>query len=413
MKSNSVGASKISQQKNKILFCVTEDGYFATHRFHFAREAIKKGYQVAIACHVSDKREMFEKAGMQVFSTQFKRASLSPFAILKTCWHIRRLVRIYQPQILHAVALRPIFLIWMATIGMKRPPILNAVAGFGTLYSGELKSFKLKMARFVVDVLFKKVFKHSSAYNVLQNSDDFNTLVQEKWTRKKYAFLIRGAGVDPNSWSPKHESHSEKPVVLFVSRLLKDKGLGELVEASRILRDRNVPHLIRVMGDVDDCNPESFSRERVQQWHNSGAIEWLGQRDDVLFQMTQAHLVALPSYYREGLPKVLLEAGLAQRAAITCDAIGCREVVRDRDNGLLVPPRDAVALADAIEKLLKDSNLRHRLAKRNHEKICAEFSSHIIYQQFFDIYEKMLKDDLECKLQTKKIAFVVNAAYTL
>jgi glycosyltransferase involved in cell wall biosynthesis len=144
-----------------------------------------------------------------------------------------------------------------------------------------------------------------------------------------------------------------------------------------------------LVGACDPCNPTSFTEAEARQWEAAGQAEWLGRRADVLEQMSAAWLVVLPSY-REGLPKVLLEAGVAQRAVVTCDVVGCRELVTHEVNGLLVPPKAPAALADAMERLLKDHELRRALAQRLRELVCREFSQGVVNHEFLKLYQKAL-----------------------
>src|SRR5207244_2870428 len=170
--------------------------------------------------------------------------------------------------------------------------------------------------------------------------ENLDTLVQCGLSPREASFLIRGSGVDVDSWTPRPEPDNHPPIVLFVGRLLRDKGVKDLVDASVLLKQRNLPHQVRLVGDCDPCNPSTFAESEVRQWQATGLVEWLGRRSDVLEQMSAANLIVLPSYYGEGLPKVLLEAGVAERAVVACEDPGCREVVAHKVNGLLVPPRN-------------------------------------------------------------------------
>lgn len=376
--------------KARVLFLVTEDWYFTSHRLAFARQLVARGFEIAVACRVSDKRELIEAEGIRVFPVPFARERLSPMAVVRACVALRKVFAAYHPDLVHLVALRAILIGWLATVGQRRPPFVNAITGLGSLFSGAVLTWRLRVVRGVVSSLFRRVFSHPTASNVFQNEEDRLGFIERGLTQARCCHLIRGAGVEPETWLPRREPIGEKPVVLFVSRLLRDKGLAELVQASIILHRRGVAHELRIVGDVDRCNPMSLTEQEIAAWQVAGKLEWLGRRNDVLEQMSGANLVVLPSY-REGLPKVLLEAGVAQRAVITSDVVGCREVVRDEINGLLVPPRDAQKLAAAIERLLLDGSLRSRLATENRRRIVNEFSLDKITQQFLELYAELLR----------------------
>jgi len=375
--------------KHRILFLVTEDWYFASHRLAFAQQLIANGLEVAVACRVGTSAELIERAGIRVFPVPFARERVSPLTILRAAWILRRLIRMYRPNLVHLVSLRPILIGWFATLGQSRPPFVNAITGMGTLFTGSPMRLRLRLVRLAVRLFFRHTFSHATAENVFQNEEDQRAFLERGLTTAARAHLIRGAGVDSEAWTPHSEPQLPKPVVLFLSRLLRDKGLAELVQASALLHRRGVQHVLRVVGDIDPCNPSSFSIQEVQAWQAGGMVEWLGWQTNVLEQMSHANLVVLPSY-REGLPKVLLEAGVAGRAVVTCDVVGCREVVRDGVNGLLVPARDPEKLADAIERLLTNPTLRSRLADEHRRRVASEFSQHVVHGQFSRLYEKLL-----------------------
>lgn len=372
---------------------MAEDWLFVSFRLALARELIERGDTVAVACRVSNKAEAIERAGVSVYSVPFARESVSPLAVVRACAAVRGAYEEFEPTLVQAVALRPILVGWMATLGLARVPFINLVTGLGSLYCGALSTGRLRTAKRVVEVLFRGACRHKRAWNVFQNHEDQKYFLDRGLTRPSRSRLIRGSGVDTTAWRPQPEPSEEPPVVLYVGRLLRDKGLRELVEASRLLRRRGVPHRLRLVGRGDSCNPTSLTESEVRAWEAEGVVEWLGWRDDVLQQMSRARLVVLPSY-REGLPKVLLEAGVAERAVVTCDTVGCRELVKHGFNGLLVPPRKSEALADAIARLLADPVQRRELARRHRQVVCDQFSMRSVNQQFNELYKEALENRL-------------------
>lgn len=378
-------------ERRKILFLVTEDWYFTSHRLDFAVRLQEAGYQVAVGCRFSGQEKIIRNQGIQAFPLPFTRESMSFLKAVQDCFAVHRLIKMVLPDLVHLVALRPIVIGWLAGLGLPGVPTVNAITGLGSLFTGEFDTWRLRGVQFIITRLLRPMFRRRAAWNIFQNREDLATFLEKGYSRQENSILIQGAGVEPSAWQPRLEPPTTPPVVLFVGRLLKEKGLGELVEASRQLRSRGLNHILRVIGSPDDCNPKSFTEQQISTWEQAGELEWLGRRSDVLEQMTAAHVIAMPSYYREGLPKVLLEAGLAQRAVVTCDVIGCREVVTHEVNGLLVPPRDVPALGAALERLLKDNALRRRLALANRECICAKFSLDIVTTQFLQLYERLLR----------------------
>lgn len=375
--------------KTKILFLVTEDWVFILHRLALAQRLMAEGYTVAVACRVNGRQAGIERAGIRVFPIAAARESVGPTAVLRACAHVRRTIRNYGPDLIHAVSLRSILLGWMAGLGLRRKPCINLITGLGSLFSGRLNRPRLWAARLAVEIGLRLALRPARTLTVFQNNDDLEMFRRRRMIRPRQARLIRGSGIDDTRWTPLPEPSAPPVVGLFAGRFLRDKGLGELLEAVRLLRQRGVDFVLRLAGDPDSCNPESFSAADVRAWVEKDGVVCLGRTADVFQAMSAAHLVVLPSY-REGLPRVLLEAGVARRAVVTCDVPGCREAVCHMENGLLTPVRNATALADALETLARDPALRLRLAARHAERVRTEFSDRVIHAQFVDLYRELL-----------------------
>jgi glycosyltransferase involved in cell wall biosynthesis len=204
--------------------------------------------------------------------------------------------------------------------------------------------------------------------------------------------LIRGIGVDEVRFAPQEKPPHGKPVVTMVSRLLWPKGVQELVEAGKILHRRGVEVTIRLVGLPDHTSRVAVPEARLRQWVEEGAIEWLGHRDDIPEIWRDSTIGVLPSWYREGIPRSLLEAAACGRALVTTDMPGCREIVRDGENGLLVPPRDADALANAIQTLLGDPAMRRRMGRAGRERVEREFTEHHVVAQTLALYRRLVEN---------------------
>ena len=202
--------------------------------------------------------------------------------------------------------------------------------------------------------------------------------------------MIRGSGVDLHTFKPIYQEASSIPVVMLVGRMLRDKGVSELVEASRLLLDRGLEVRVVLVGNPDLSNRVSVTEEELVYWQKEELVEWWGQQDNISTCYAEAQIACLPSYYGEGIPKSLLEAAACGLPIVTTDAPGCREVVRHQENGLLVPVRDPFALADALEILIKDKGLRQQMGKRGREMAEQEFSIESVVQQTFKLYRELL-----------------------
>ena len=245
---------------------------------------------------------------------------------------------------------------------------------------------KLRLLRGGVDWCLRRAFRAPKATTVFQNHDDLD------WWRAHAALeenqlACFPASIDTALANPTDEPSGPPWQIIFVGRLLKDKGVAELVEAHAALRARGVSVELALCGDVDAGNPKSFTHAEAEAFGNADGCEWLGRRDDVLEQIAASHLLVLPTY-REGLPRVLLEAGLARRAVVTTDVPGCREVVVNGESGLLCPPRDATALTEVIGRVLEEDGLRERLANSLHNRVQEKFSDKIVNPRWWELYRE-------------------------
>ena len=370
-----------------IMFLITEDWFFVSHFLELARHLRAERWNVHVACSVKAHRRTIEDAGISVHPVSYSRESLSPSNVLKTAGLLRRVLLRFAPNIVCAVALRPILLAPLSLIGISRLPCLNLLTGMGSLYSSPNGSFSLRLTRSLVDQWLCLATRRNLSHTTVQNTNDLDFVRRRFRLSRTSCSLIPGSGIN-TEWTPKPEPSGAFRMV-YVGRLLRDKGASDLVKACRLLAASDLSFSADIIGDVDSSNPDCYEPEELALWEKTQGVRLKGRRTDVLEQISAAHLVIHPSYYGEGLPKILLEAGVCQRAVITCNTVGCREAVRDGENGLLVPPRNPQALADAIERLARDEGLRHRLALRNRERVLNEFANEIILPRYVDLIERM------------------------
>jgi glycosyltransferase involved in cell wall biosynthesis len=244
---------------------------------------------------------------------------------------------------------------------------------------------KARVLRPIVKVLIRYVLRNKNRRVIIENRDDFENLVLGGFARRDLIALIKGAGVDVQIFSQRPEPN-EPVKVIMVSRLLRDKGVYEFIGAAKIVRSKNSSVQFLLVGDIDDGNPTSMNSEAIASLANSIDVTWLGARTDIAELLAESHIACLPSY-REGLPKSLIEAASVGRPIVTTNAPGCREVVTHMVNGLLVQPRDAQALALAIEKLVEDPNLRKLMGEENRRKAETEYANEIIINQTHRVYD--------------------------
>lgn len=370
----------------RILFLAAKDGYFFSHRLELAVRIKAAGYDVKLIAPGGPYRERIVAAGIPVIDVPMDRQGKNPLADLRT---VRALYDVYRreaPDLVHHVAVKPILYGSLAARLARVPCVVNAMPGMGYIFlSQQLLSRTIRPG---VKLSFRMLMNAKNARVILQNPDDVERWVGWGVMRRDRIALIRGAGVDIDKFAPTPEPEGA-PLAIIPARFLFDKGIGEFVEAARILRRDGVAARFVLLGEPDRKNPEAIDEATLQRWKAEGVVEIWPWRDDVHVALSESHLVCLPSY-GEGLPKTLLEAAAAGRPIVTTDVPGCREVVRDGDNGFLVPARDAVALAAAMRKLLVDPALRERMGARGRARAVREFSSAHVAEQTLELYESLL-----------------------
>jgi glycosyltransferase involved in cell wall biosynthesis len=372
-----------------LLLVITEDWYCLSHRLALARAAERRGMRVVVATAPGKRSAEIRALGIDHRTFALERRGIRPRRELRAVAELRRLIATVQPSIVHLVAAKPIMYGNIAASLAGQPPVLSAVAGLGYLYLGG--GLQRRALRAAYEQTFRTLVRRRAAARVLvQNQDDAALLLERGLARPEQLVCVTGAGVDVERFRFSPEPAADRPVVLCHTRMLWDKGVGELVEAARVLRERGKSFLVRLVGEPDLANPAAIAREQLTAWASAGVVEWLGARQDIPEQLERCHIACLPSY-REGAPLSLLEAAAAGRAIITTDVPGCRAVVRHGHNGLLVPPRDASALATALERLLSDPEERQRLGRAGRLRAEREFATSVVNERVLGTYEEMLQ----------------------
>jgi glycosyltransferase involved in cell wall biosynthesis len=370
----------------RLLFLITEDWYFWSHRLDLARAAVQAGFDVSIASRVTDHGERIQREGFRLFPISLVRQSRNPFVELVAVLELVRLYRLERPAIVHHVALKPILYGSLAAWISGVPVVVNAFAGLGYAFTDETRR-KSMAHRFLCRAL-TTLLRLSQSVVIFQNKDDRELLLEEGVVEIQQTRIIPGSGVDTKRFdvSPSAE---ECPIVMLASRMLWDKGIGEFVEASRRLKQKGLPARYVLVGRCDEHNPAAIELTQLRQWVEEGVVEWWEHRDEMSQTLASATIVVLPSY-REGLPKVLLEAAACGKPLIATDVPGCREIVTHGVNGLLVAARDSAALAVAIDTLLHDSSRRAAMGVAGREAVTRMFSVEKIADQFVDLYRELL-----------------------
>ncbi|MEQ8505372.1 MAG: glycosyltransferase family 4 protein [Rhodospirillales bacterium] len=379
----------------RLLFVVTEDWAFLRHRLPMAKAALAMGLNVAVATRVSNHADAIRALGIKVFDTPVERAGLSPIKDLRYLAHLARVFRRFRPDLIHNVAAKPVLYGTLAArLAARQAGIINAFTGLGILYTDDRdgrRSLKSRALGCALMALLRGTCTSPRVHMLTQNPDDRDHLIANGIGRAERSHLIPGSGVDLDQFPARPEPPAPPVRAVLVGRLLKTKGAVEFAEAAQILKDRGRGIHMVLVGAPDPGNPTTVTREQLDAWVNEGLIDWLGERNDIPAIWAESHIAVLPSY-REGLPKSLLEAAASARPMIATDVPGCRELVKNGENGLLVPPGDAAALADAIEALAADSDKRNRFgaaARRSVERI---FSAEAIGKKIAALYKVVLTE---------------------
>lgn len=370
----------------KLIFFVAVDWFFYSHFMERAKFALEAGYEVIVVTSVDRHRSEIENAGVRVIALDIDRKSLSPFSAFKTVTQIVAILRREHPDILHQVAIKPILLGGFAARITGVKSVVNAVVGGG--YAFTSTSQLMRILRPFLEMAMKIFLNPPKSRVIFENKDDLISFVKAGLVRSEAAALIRGAGVNIEVYSAKSDVNNT-PLVVVPARLLWDKGLAEFVEAARILRSQCINARFAIVGAEDPDNRASIPHTVLEQWRSESVIELWGFRSDMPQVLAEADIVCLPSY-REGLPKALLEGMAAGLPCVTTDVPGCREAVIDGVNGLLVPPRDHYALANALRRLILDPDIRLQMGRRGRLMATNEFSSSIICRQTLQVYEELL-----------------------
>jgi len=368
---------------SKILFFVTEDWFVCSHWLPLIKGAKNAGFEVVVATRTNKHAEKILQHGARVIPFEISRRGSNLFREFTT---ILRLVGIYrkeQPCIVHHVAMKPILYGSLVSHLMRVPHTVNWVAGMGWMFISN--NWRAKILQIAVRKVLGMLLHGTEV--IVENKDD-QAAFSNIGVAAQHLHLIRGAGVDTLLYAPSPEPEGVSLVVL-PARMLWDKGVGEFVEAATQLKKRGVSARFVLVGEPDEDNPTSVPEPQLVSWQKDGVVEWWGRREDMPHVLAQSHIVCLPSY-REGLPKSLLEAASCGRPIVTTDVPGCRGVVRDGDNGILVEARNSMVLADALAKLLADPELRQRMGRRGRERATNEFSQERIVAQVLALYREFI-----------------------
>ena len=371
----------------KILFFINEDWFFWTHRLSLARYLKNEGFEIHLATRTHKLAQQIEDEGFILHTVNLDRKNRNPFIELYQIVNLFFLFKKINPDILHNTTLKHViygtFIARLA--GIKN--IVNGIPGLGSLYSEN--NFRSRMTRKIVSGLYRFVFglQKRSTFIIFENHDDRSLFVNLKILLHEQAIVILGMGCDIGKFKVTPETN-KIPAVMMAGRLLKNKGVYYLVKAIQNLNTEGISCKLVLVGEPDLDNKLSLTREELEMLNNDPMIDWLGRQENMPELMAQASIIALPTYYGEGLPKVLIEGAASGRPLVTTDIPGCREIVIPNVNGFLVPTHDIEALTQALKTLILDENLRKQMGLQGRKLVEEGFTDYIVNRATLAVYSQ-------------------------
>jgi len=371
----------------RILFVVNVDWFFISHRLPIAIEAIKCGYEVHIATTTTGSVDKLERNGLVVHPLHLHRSRSGLGVILSEFWEMLSVIRTVVPDIVHLVTIKPVLFGGVAARLVGVPAVVSAVSGLGFVFLSN--GWGALLRRQVISLFYRLAFGHSNQKMIFQNIDDQDQLSKLVGLSENKEVLIHGSGVDLSAYSVRPMRSDGLPIVLLAARLLVDKGVREFVRAVEFVNGSTPRARFVLVGEPDPLNPATIQQQELDQWKLNGIVELWGYRDDMNTVFSSATVVVLPSY-REGFPKVLIEAAACGRAVITTDVPGCRDAIEDGVTGLLVPVRDAEMLANKISFLLDNPECCEKMGKAGRKRAEEMFDVKQVVAKHMHIYEDLL-----------------------
>ncbi len=374
---------------SKIILFANTDWYLYNFRRSLALAVRAAGHDVLLISPPGEYGARFRDLGLRWEPLPaMDRRSLNPLRELRALAELFALFRREQPELVHNFTIKCAVYGSIAAMLTGVPARINAVAGLGYVFASNER--RARLLRPVVRALMRFALRGRRARLILQNHDDARMFLDHGLIEDARVRVIAGSGVDCNRFVPRTRTRNDPPRVLLAARLLWEKGVKEYVQASRTLRAQGRRIRFLLAGASDPGNPAAVPEAAVRGWVDEGIVEWIGHVDDMPALFASSDVFVLPSYYREGLPKSLIEAAACATPLITTDMPGCRDVVIDGVDGLIVPPRDADALGTAIARLLDAPELARKLGLAARAKTLAAFDERIVIRRTLETYEEVL-----------------------
>ncbi|MFA7482297.1 MAG: glycosyltransferase family 4 protein [Vulcanimicrobiota bacterium] len=376
--------------QNKILLVANTGWYLFNFRLPLARRLRDEGFEVVLVSPDDSYVKRLTSEGFEHRAlSKLSRRGMNPIFELFALWELIRLYWREKPRAVHHFTIKCVLYGTIAAKLTGVKSVVNAVTGLGHIFLG--KRAVTRAVRPLVRWLYRKILKARRGLVVFQNPDDLETFIENGLVAPEKTVIIRSSGVCLKRFCPRPgtpDTHADHvTTVLFVGRLIREKGIYDFVEAARTLKGTRSVYF-QVAGDVDPGNPSSVDPTVVEEWRQEGAVDLLGHVESIAEVLALADIVVLPSF-REGTPRTLLEAAAMGKPIVATDVPGCREIVHNEHNGLLVPREDPKSLAHAIERLLDDPDLSLRYGQNGRQLVAEEFSVEKVVNETFGVYRQL------------------------
>jgi glycosyltransferase involved in cell wall biosynthesis len=369
----------------KLLFIVNVDWFFISHRLPIALAAIEKGYEVHLACGITNRKAELEALGIIVYPLSISRSGTSLLKELKVIKEMNAVVKKVAPDAVHLVTIKGAVYGGLVTRFKKIKVRVASISGLGFVFID--KGIKARILRFLITKLYRIALNSSNTQVIFQNKNDKAIFIENKIIKPEQSLIVRGSGVDLVTYKYLPEPAGEK-VIMFLARLLKDKGLVEFCDAAVALKESDFKGRFVLVGDIDLHNPNSLTQEELNNYINSGYIEHWGFSTNVAEIIAQSHIMVLPSY-REGLPKSLIEAAACGRAVITTDVPGCRDAITPNETGILIPVKSSKAIVHAIQTLCDNDDIRIKMGAKGRALAESCFDIADVIETHLKLYKEM------------------------
>lgn len=378
------------RDKGRLVFVVNVDWFFLSHRLPIALAAQKDGYEVHLVTTLTEHETTLEKYGFIVHPVVIDRSSAGLIGLTGLLLKFIRIFRSVEPDLVHLVTIKPVLIGGLAARITRVPAVVYAVSGLGHVFVANTMAGRLRRA--LVGRWYRLILGVRNMRIIFQNPDDRHAIESITRILPDRVEMIPGSGVDLSEYDYRPMPEGE-PIVLMAARLLRTKGVEEFVQAARLVKRKHPLVRFLLVGSPDHANPTSISNAELAEWKAEGVVELLGHRSDIPELMREAHIVALPSFYGEGLPKVLIEAAACGRAVVTTDMPGCRDAIENGVTGLLVTPENANELATTLLMLIEDRHRCIEMGKAGRQRAEAIFDIQAVVQKHLNIY-KDLRDQV-------------------